>query len=71
MDVSELFQTRMHHDEYGAAPLLGVAGLALVGHGRSSARAVRNGIGMAFRFASSDFIGRVQEEIISSGDTHR
>lgn len=68
---SHIFEKRMHHDEYGAAPLLGVAGLALVGHGRSSARAVRNAIGMAFRFAPSDFIARVQDEITSSGDTHR
>jgi glycerol-3-phosphate acyltransferase PlsX len=70
-DGGEAFRTRVHHDEYGAAPLLGVAGLALVGHGRSSARAVQSGLAMAYRFASSDFISRVQQEILSSGDAHR
>jgi phosphate acyltransferase len=65
-----VFQTRLHHDEYGAAPLLGVAGLALVGHGRSSPRAVRNGIAMAYRFASSSFVSRVQQELIASGESH-
>jgi phosphate acyltransferase len=66
-----VFEKRVHHDEYGAAPLLGVAGLAFVGHGRSSARAVQSGITMAFRFASSDFIARVQQEIVSSGESHQ
>lgn len=69
-DALGAFEKRVHHDEHGAAPLLGVAGLALVGHGRSSARAVQNGIAMACRFASSDFIARVQEEINLSG-AHR
>ena len=36
------FRKRLDYSEYGGAPLLGVAGLCLVGHGRSSARAVRN-----------------------------
>jgi phosphate acyltransferase len=65
------FQRRVHHDEHGAAPLLGVAGLAFVGHGRSSPRAVQSGIAMAHRFASSAFIARVQQEIISSGESHQ
>ena len=70
-DVFGVFEKRAHHDEYGAAPLLGVAGLVLIGHGRSSARAVRNGIAMAYRFAASDFIARVQEELVAAGVTHR
>jgi glycerol-3-phosphate acyltransferase PlsX len=55
--------TRLDHAEYGGAPLLGVAGLAIVGHGRSSAKAVRNAIAMAHRFATSDFIPRLEREI--------
>ncbi len=70
-EAFRVFEKRVHHDEYGAAPLLGVAGLALVGHGRSSPRAVQSGIGMAYRFASSDFIARVQQEITQSGDSHQ
>ena len=45
------FRRRVDYSEYGGAPLLGVAGLAIVGHGRSSAKAVRNAIAMASRFA--------------------
>jgi glycerol-3-phosphate acyltransferase PlsX len=43
------FRQRLDASEYGAAPLLGVNGLVLVGHGRSTARAVESGIGLADR----------------------
>jgi glycerol-3-phosphate acyltransferase PlsX len=49
--------------EYGGAPLLGVNGVAIVGHGRSSARAVRNGVLMAHRFASDSVIQRLESKI--------
>jgi phosphate acyltransferase len=61
------FRRRVDYSEYGGAPLLGVAGLVLVGHGRSSVKAVRNAIAMAYRFATSDFIHRVEQEIRSIG----
>jgi len=57
------FRRRVDYSEYGGAPLVGVAGLAIVGHGRSSVKAVRNAIAMAYRFAESDFIRRVEQEI--------
>jgi len=57
------FRRRVDYSEYGGAPLLGVAGLAIIGHGRSSAKAIRNAIAMAYRFATSDFIPRVEQEI--------
>jgi glycerol-3-phosphate acyltransferase PlsX len=57
------FRRRVDYSEYGGAPLLGVAGLCVVGHGRSSVKAVRNGIALAHRFASVGFLDRVREEI--------
>ena len=60
------FRRRVDYSEYGGAPLLGVAGLAIVGHGRSSATAVRNAIAMAHRFATSNFIQRVEQEIAAT-----
>jgi fatty acid/phospholipid biosynthesis enzyme len=42
---------------------MGVAGLAVVGHGRSSVKAIRNAIVMASRFVSTDFVKRVEEEV--------
>ena len=57
------FRRRVDYSEYGAAPLLGVAGLTLVGHGRSSAKAVRNALAMAHRFADSQFVPTLAQEI--------
>jgi phosphate acyltransferase len=60
------FRRRLDYSEYGGALLLGVAGLAIVCHGRSSAKAVRNAIAMAYRLGSGDFIGRVEREIAAA-----
>jgi glycerol-3-phosphate acyltransferase PlsX len=57
------FRRRVDYSEYGGAPLLGLTGLTIVGHGRSSAKAVRNAVAMAFRFASNRFIERVEQDI--------
>lgn len=57
------FRRRVDYSEYGGAPLLGVAGLVIVGHGRSSAKAIRNAIAMAYRFATNDVVQRVEREI--------
>ena len=57
------FQRRVDYSEFGGAPLLGVAGLAIVGHGRSSGKAVRNAIAMAYRFAKSDFVSRIERDM--------
>lgn len=54
------FRQRIDYAEYGAAPLLGVQGLVLVGHGRSSSRAVGSGIAMAARLAESRMVERLQ-----------
>jgi glycerol-3-phosphate acyltransferase PlsX len=54
------FRQRIDYAEYGAAPLLGVKGLALIGHGRSSSRAVGSGIAMAARLAQSRMSERLR-----------
>ncbi len=45
---------RLDYSEYGGAPLLGVNGTVIVGHGRSEAKAVKNGIKMAANFVKQD-----------------
>jgi phosphate acyltransferase len=67
----DAFERRVDDSEYGGVPLLGVAGLALIAHGRSSAKAVRQGILAAGRFASAGFIARLQQEIAAAGVAHR
>jgi glycerol-3-phosphate acyltransferase PlsX len=64
------FRKRVDYSEYGGAPLLGPAGIAIVGHGRSSAKAVRNAVAMAYRFASSQYIERLEREIAASAPAH-
>ena len=65
-DLTRLLETlmrRLDYAERGAAPLLGLTGLVLVGHGRSSLRAVANGIQTAARLADEGMVGRLTEEI--------
>ena len=50
---------RVDAAEYGAAPLLGVRQLTLVGHGRSSPRAVESAIGMAVRLIEARVVDRL------------
>ena len=38
------YKKKLDYSEYGGAPLLGVNGIAIIGHGRSNARAVKNAI---------------------------
>jgi len=58
----ERFKRRVDYAQYGGAPLLGVAGLVVVGHGHSSATAVANGIITAAGLARK----RVVERLVSS-----
>ena len=51
--------------EYGGAPLLGLKGLALVGHGRSDARAVRNGIATAARLVEGQLVQRLRDALVN------
>jgi glycerol-3-phosphate acyltransferase PlsX len=58
--IKDLTQ-HMDYAEYGGAPLLGVDGVVILGHGRSEARAVCNGIKVAARAASSGLKERIAE----------
>jgi glycerol-3-phosphate acyltransferase PlsX len=64
------FRRRVDYSEYGGAPLLGVGGVTIVGHGRSSAKAVRNAVAVAYRFAAEHFITRVQQDIAAAAGNH-
>src|ERR1700678_3244397 len=48
------FKKRLDYTEYGGAPLLGVRGVCIVGHGSSNERAIMNGIRVAAEFAQAD-----------------
>jgi glycerol-3-phosphate acyltransferase PlsX len=57
------FRKKVDYSEYGGAPLVGVAGLCVVGHGRSSAKAVRSAVTLAVRFVEGGFLDRLRREI--------
>jgi glycerol-3-phosphate acyltransferase PlsX len=48
------FNKRLDYSEYGGAPLLGVRGVCIVGHGSSNERAIMNGIRVAAEFAQAE-----------------
>ena len=54
---------RLDAAEYGGALLLGVKGVVIVGHGRSSATAVENAVGLAHRFSVGRLVERLERGI--------
>jgi glycerol-3-phosphate acyltransferase PlsX len=57
---------RLHYAEYGGAPLLGLNGVCVVGHGRSNPTAVKNAVRLAKDFVSSHALEKIQHEIVGS-----
>ena len=57
------FRKRVDYSEYGGAPLLGVSGLVLVCHGRSSAKAIRNAVVAASRFVADGVLAGVERRV--------
>lgn len=55
---------RLHYSEYGGAPLLGLKGVCVVGHGRSNPVAVKNAIRLAKDFVTSRALEKIQQEIM-------
>jgi glycerol-3-phosphate acyltransferase PlsX len=55
---------KLDYAEYGGAPLLGVKGISIIGHGRSDARAVADGIRAGVRAAKNDINARIQERTL-------
>ena len=51
-------------DEYGGAPLLGINGCAIISHGASSPKAIKNAIFQAIQYTQSD-VNTVIEELLT------
>lgn len=58
------FKKSVDYSEYGGAPLLGVDGLVLIGHGRSSPKAIKNGIRAAIREVEHDLLSKLKQEVL-------
>ncbi len=63
-DAFRSFKKRLDYSEYGGAPLLGVNGACLIGHGRSNAKAVRNAIRAADDFVRRGIPEKIRERAL-------
>ncbi len=60
------FKRRVDPWEYGGAPLLGVSGVCIISHGRSTAKAIKNAIRAAGECVSNQLIAHIREGIALS-----
>lgn len=58
---------RLDYSEYGGAPLLGLRGVSIICHGRSSSNAIKNAIRVAKEFAESQVNAKLEEELSQIG----
>jgi len=54
---------RLDYAEYGGVPLLGVKGSAIISHGRSNARAIKNALRVARQTAETNVAGAIAEDL--------
>ncbi len=60
------FRRRMNYDPYASAPLLGVAGVSVVTHGRARAAMMRHAIDVAERAVATRLIDAIVEGVASA-----
>jgi glycerol-3-phosphate acyltransferase PlsX len=66
--VFSSFRSRLDYAEYGGAPLLGVKGVVIISHGKSTALAIRNAINMARRLVTYDVNKHIEERFLGTAD---
>ena len=54
---------RIDWREFGGAPLLGIDGVAVVAHGRSDARAIKNAIRVTREAVDNQLVGKIRAEV--------
>lgn len=54
---------RLNYEEYGGAPLLGINGVGIVCHGKSSARAIRNALALAAQYAENRVLDKMARHL--------
>jgi glycerol-3-phosphate acyltransferase PlsX len=57
------FKKKMDYSEYGGAPLLGINGIVIIGHGRSNANAIKNAIRVAKEEVERQFNEKIVEAL--------
>ncbi|OPY59399.1 MAG: Phosphate acyltransferase [Pelotomaculum sp. PtaU1.Bin035] len=59
------FQRRIEYTEYGGAPLLGVNGVSVICHGRSTAKAIKNAVRVAKESIDNYLVDAIRDSIIA------
>ena len=59
-------KSRLDYSEYGGAPLLGVDGVVIVGHGRSNAKAIKNMVRVGKEAVEKGMLEAIKEGIAGS-----
>lgn len=62
-DAFDSFRKRTDSSEYGGAPLLGVRGITIIGHGRSNPNAIKNAIRVASELCRARFNEKIEQEL--------
>ena len=57
------FKHRLDYEEHGGAPLLGVNGVCLISHGKSSANAIKSAIRIASDFVAQGVNKRIEDDL--------
>jgi len=59
----DAFRKRTDYSEYGGAPLLGVRGVTVIGHGRSNPNAIKNAIRVAAELCRARVNEKIEQEL--------
>src|SRR5262249_28826676 len=57
------FKKRLDYAEYGGAPLLGIRGVTVICHGRSSPKAIRNAIAVARNYCVGEMNVKIENQL--------
>lgn len=57
------FKRRLDYSEYGGAPLLGLKGICIIGHGSSNSNAIKNAIRVAAEYAERGINSKIEKEL--------
>ena len=62
--VFTVLKKQVDYAEYGGAPLIGINGCAIIGHGKSNGKAVKNAIFQALNFSASAINHDIEEKLV-------
>jgi len=66
--VFKKLKEKVDYAEYGGAPLLGVKGCAIISHGKSNAKAIKNAIFQAITYSDSKVNDAIEELLIKNSN---